>query len=298
MKRTFILFFLVLISLLNASFLIDVYHKDYGVITRTVLVFNTKPQYEILKHESDIQIDLQNCRKDVSLQKLNIANSKVITGFDYQISEDEVMVKININTSQLLITGDIYKVDGIELQGEVFKLVLDIFILINPQSLSELTSYVNFYETTGDIKLADKYNQLITELHGQTKDEQKETIAQTVTTKKQNKIIMKLESLIDKINPKLSIKIIGVALGAIILLVIFIFLIIKLSRKKTSAFEKYDYSLRPKDGFADSAYLEKVAKELADKNWGIEEIAKELELPLEEVQKIIAPDLEQELERL
>ena len=111
MKRAFILMLLVLISLLNANFLIDVYHKDYGVIDRTVLVFDTKPNYEILKHESDLQINLHGCRKDASLQKTGINNSKVITGLDYLISEDKVMVMININTSQLLVTGEIYKVD-------------------------------------------------------------------------------------------------------------------------------------------------------------------------------------------
>ncbi|MBT5420732.1 MAG: hypothetical protein HOK80_07555, partial [Candidatus Cloacimonetes bacterium] len=128
MRRTFILFFLIFISLLNANYLIDVYHKDYGVIDRTVLVFDTRPDYEILKHESDLQINLSGCRKDASLRESNITNSKVITGLNYLVTKDKVSVSIGINTSQLLITGEIYKVEGMELQGDVFKLVLDIFI--------------------------------------------------------------------------------------------------------------------------------------------------------------------------
>ena len=301
MKRTFILLFLVLVSLLNASFLIDVYHKNYGVIDRTVLVFDTKPQYEILKHESDIQINLPGCRKDVSLQKLDFANSKVITGFDYLVSKDKVIVMINVNTSQLLVTGEIYKVDGMEIQGDVFKLVLDIFISANPQTLSELTSYATFYETTGNFKLAEEYKLQALALNEKIKEQQINTTTQSkqvVATKLQTGILNKLKSLIDKLSPQLNIKIIGVALGAIILLAIFIFLIIKLSRKKTSAFDMDGDSLRSTDGFAENTYLEKAAKDLAAKNWGLEEIAKELELPFEEVQKIIAPDLDQELERL
>ncbi len=301
MKRTFILFFLVLVNLLNASFLIDVYHKDYGVINRTVLVFDTKPQYEILKHESDIQINLQKCSKDISLQKLAITNSNVITGFDYLVSKDKVVVMINVNTSHLLVSGEIYKVDGMEIQGDVFKLVLDIFISTNPQTLSELTSYATFYETTGNVKLAEEYQLQVVALHDKIKEQQKSKTTQsrqTVTTKEQTGILNKLESLINKLSPNLNIKIIGVALGAIILLAIFIFLIIKLSRKKTSAFDMNGDSLRSTDGFAENTYLEKVAKDLAAKNWGLEEIAKELELSFEEVQKIIAPDLDQELERL
>lgn len=301
MKKIFILLFLVLISLLNASFLIDVYHKDYGVINRTVLVFDTKPQYEILKHESDIQINLQNCSKDISLQKLDIENSKVITGLNYLVSEDKVMVMININTTQLLITGEIFKVEGMELQGDVFKLVLDIFISTNPKTLSELTSYASFYETTGNMELADKYNKLVVELHDKTKDQQENVTVrstQDVTKKEQLKITDKFKSSIKNLSTKFDYKLIGVAFGIIILLVIIIILIIKLARKKSSAFDLDKNSLRPTDGFADSAYLEKVAIELASKNWGLEEIAKELELPLHEIQRIIAPDIEQELERL
>ncbi len=301
MKRAFIVFFLVFISFLNASFLIDVYHKDYGVIDRTVLVFDTRPQYEILKHESDLQINLIKCRKDVSLQKLDIINSKVITGLDYLVSEDKVMVMIDINTTQLLITGERYKVEGMELQGDVFKLVLDIFISTNPKTLSELTSYASFYETTGNIELTDKYNKLVVELHDKIKDQQENGTAQftqDVTKKEQLKITDKLKSSVKNLSTKFDYKLIGVALGIIILLVIIIIIIIKLARRKTSAFDMDKDSIRPTDGFADRTYLEQVVKKLAAKNWEIEEIAKEIELPFEEVQKIIAPDLEQELEHL
>jgi hypothetical protein len=34
-KIIFLVFFLSFVSLINASFLIDVYHKDYGYIVRT-----------------------------------------------------------------------------------------------------------------------------------------------------------------------------------------------------------------------------------------------------------------------
>lgn len=301
MRRTFILIFLVLISLLNASFLIDVYYKDYGVINRTVLVFDTKPQYDILKHESDIQINLQKCRKDVSLQKLDLTNSNVVTDYDYQISKDKVMVTININTSQLLVTGEIYKVEGMEIQGDVFKLVLDIFISTNPQTLSELASYAAFYKTTGNDKLADEYQQQVLALNTKIKEQQKSTTThstQTVTTKGQAGIINKLKSYIQEFRTKLNMKIIAYAVCAIILLAFVIFLIIKFSHKRGSAFDVDGNSLRPTDGFAENTFLEKAARDLAAKNWGMEEIAKELELPFEEVQKIIAPDLEQELERL
>lgn len=300
MKRIFILFFFLLISLLNASFIIDAYHKDYGVINRTVLVFDTKPEYEILKHESDIQINLQGCRKDASLQKMNISNSKVITGFDYIVSEDKVIVMININTSQLLITGEVYKVEGMELQGNVFKLVLDIFISTNPQSLSELTSYASFYKTTGNFELANEYNNQVIRVHNTIKAQQEDIVVQSpqTTMTKSTMVTSKFKSSFQNFISLLNIKIIGFILLAIVLFIVVIYLIYKLTHKKTSALGTDDSSLRSIDGFADREYLEEVAKKLAARNWKVEEIAKELEITFEEAQKVIAPDLELEMERL
>lgn len=291
---------LVLISLLNANFLIDVYHKNYGIIDRTVLVFDTKPNYEILKHESNLQINLHGCRKDASVQKFNISNNKVITRFDYQVTPDKVVVFININTSEMPV-GEIYKVEGMELQGDVFKLVLDIFISTDPQTLSELTVYADFYEKMGKTELAKEYNRKVIELHKKLKSQQKITDTnptQAVTKKESVKVADNVKSHFQNFISKLNFKLIGIILGAIVLLIIVIFLIIKLSQKKTSAFEEDGESLRPTDGFADMEYLEKLAKDLAAKDWNVDEIAKELELPLETVQQIIAPDLEQELEHL
>lgn len=301
MKRTFIIFCLVITSFLHANFLIDVYHKDYGVIDRTVLVFDTKPDYEILKHESDLQINLPGCRKDAAIQKFDIPNNKVITGFDYQVTEDKVVTLIKINTTQLLVSGEIYKVEGMELQGDVFKLVLDIFITTNPNTLSDLTSYASFYEKTGNEKLAKEYNEKVLELHGKLKSQQEDADSKTLqvaANDETERVTEKVKSDFKKLTSKLNFQLIGIIFIIIILLFVVTFLIIKLSRKKTSAFKVDDDSLRPTDGFADSKYLEEIAKDLSKQDWDVEEIAKELEVPIETVQRIIAPDLEQELEHL
>ena len=287
MKRAFILFLLVFVSFLNASLLIDVYHRDYGVIDRTVLVFDTKPHYEILEHKSSIQINLQECCKNSSLQKLDIINNKVLTGYNFLISENKVMVSIDINTSQLLESDEKYIVKIMELQEDVFKLVLDIFISTNPKSLFELTSYASFYETTGYFKLADEYNRLVAELQNKIKEEEKKSLIQSTqanASQKQSKVTNKIQSLVKKFNTKFCRKILGLALFTLLLLAV---VIIILSRKKPSKLNVNKKIVRSTDGFADNAYLEKVAKELAAKNWGVQEIAKELELPVEEVQNII-----------
>ncbi len=298
MKKIFLLTFISFITLLNANFLIDAYHKDYGVIDRTVLVFDTKPQYDILKHGSSIEVSLEGCRKDASLQNISIIDSKVITGFDYLISGDGIKVIININTTQLLITGEIYRINGMELQGDVFKLVLDIFISNNPQSLSELSSYASFYEEIGNEELADEYNDKVVKLHNKTKAQQENAITQVDNSNDKISVFSIPLTSAKELISKIDLKILGIVVGLIVLIVVVIILIVKLFRKKTSTTDTDIDSLRPIDGFADIVYLKEVAKKLAALKWEVDEIAKELEIPTEEVQRFIALDLAQELEHL
>ncbi|MDP8200763.1 MAG: hypothetical protein P9M11_01320 [Candidatus Tenebribacter burtonii] len=289
MRKVFILSLLMVISFLNASYLVDVYHRDYGVIDRTVLVFDTKPQYKIFTNESNIQINLQECRKNISLKKLAIPNSKVLTSYDYIASEDQVTAMIDINISRLPVTSETYKVNIMELQEDVFKLVLDIFILANPQSLFELTSYASFYKTTGYFKLAEEYEKLVVNFKDKIKQQENATVQskQIVNSKKQTKVIYIIQSLIQKFNTEFTFKIVGIALVSLFLLFVVIFI---LSPKKASKIDLNKKLIRPTDGFADDTFMEKVARKLAAKDWKVEEIAKELELPLEKVKKII--DLE------
>jgi len=298
MKKILLLTFITFITILNANFLIDAYHKDYGVIDRTVLVFDTKPQYDILKHGSSIEVKLDGCRKDASLQNISVIDSKVLTGFDYLISGDGIKVIININTTQLLITGEVYRVNGMELQGNVFKLVLDIFISNNPQSLSELSSYASFYKEIGNEELAEDYNDKVVKLNNKIKAQQENAITQDENSRSKISVSSILIDTAKELISKLNFGILGIVAGIIALIVIIIILIDKLFGKKTSTTDTDVDSLRPVDGFADNAYLKEVAKKLAALNWDVDEIAKELELPFEEVQKFIAPDLAQELEHL
>lgn len=300
MKRVFILFLLTAISFLNASLLINVYHRDYGVIDRTVLVFDTKPHYEILEHKSSIQINLQECCKNTSLQKLDITNNRVLTGYNYQLSEDKTIVSIDINASHFLESGDKYIVNIMELQEDVFKLVLDIFISTNPKNLFELTSYASFYETTGYFNLAEEYNHLVVELQNKIKEEEKKSLIQStqvVASQKQSKVTDKIQSTIQKLSTKYNIKISELALYLLVVLIVIILIII-LSRKKLSKLNLNEKIVRSTDGFADDTYMKEVAKKLTAKGWKIKEIAKELEITFEEAQRFIAPDLEQEQEHL
>ena len=110
---------------------------------------------------------------------------------------------------------------------------------------------------------------------------------QDTASKKQSEVTHKIQSSIQKFCTRYNIKISNLILYLLIILAVIILLIIILSRKKPSKSNINKKIVRSTDGFADSTYMEKVTKELAAKNWGVQEIAKELELPVEEVQNII-----------
>ena len=57
-KTISILILTIFVSVLSANILIDVYHSNYGLIDRTVLVFDSKPDYSIFTEKSSIWVTI------------------------------------------------------------------------------------------------------------------------------------------------------------------------------------------------------------------------------------------------
>ncbi|MBC8414892.1 MAG: hypothetical protein H8E11_00490, partial [Candidatus Cloacimonetes bacterium] len=232
-KRIFLVFFLSFVSLINASFLIDVYHKDYGYIVRTVLVFDSKPNYSVLKHQDDIQINILNCRKDATIQNIQIPNSNVLKAFDFLVSKDKVMVVLSINQTLQLISGEPYKVELYELSGELFKLVLDVFAIKNPKTLEEVRCFADFYKTIGKTELADEYYTIASELKTV---QPTQTVTDSIVKTREPKNFFKktLQSLtfIESLKNTLNIKVVIILAAGIVFVIILIVIISKVTKKK------------------------------------------------------------------
>ena len=291
--------FLTLLTLLEANFLIDVYHKDYGTIDRTVLVLATKPRYSILKHEGDIQINFTNCRKDVTIQNIKVPNSKVLQAFDYLTTKDKVMIIITINQARQLITGERYHLETLELKGEVFKLVLDIFTTKNPKTVEELQSFISFYEMTGKKDLVNEYKSIVEKLETeQIILAQEGSTTQPETTTQKQRRVFRFQSLFEKLKSIMSTKMLIILALGLILFIVVIILLIRVLKKKKLEPEFEEKSLRSTKGFGDEEFKKKMVMKLAENGWDTEEIAKEMELHLEDVHRMRGSDFEEDLERI
>ena len=299
MRRIFfLLIFISLVSLINASFLIDVYHKDYGYILRTVLVFDSKPNYSVLKHQDDIQINILNCRKDATIQNAQVPNSNVLKAFDFLVSKDKVMVVLSINQTLQLISGEPYKVELYELSGELFKLVLDVFAIKNPKTLEEVRSFADFYKTIGKTELADQYYTIASELKSV---QPTQTVTDSVIKTQEPKNFFKktLQSLtfIESLKSTLNMKIIIILVAGIVFIIVLIVIISKVVKKKVPRSDFEDKSQRSTRGFGDNDFQKKMVLKLAAQEWESEAIAKELNLPLDDIHKMRGSDIDDELER-
>ena len=298
-KIIFLVFFLSFVSLINASFLIDVYHKDYGYIVRTVLVFDSKPNYSVLKHQDDIQINILNCRKDATIQNIQVPNCNVIKAFDFLVSKDKVMVVLTINQTQQLISGEPYKVELYELSGELFKLVLDVFAIKNPKTLEEVRSFADFYKTIGKTELAEEYYTIALDMKTV---QQTQTITDsTIKTQKPKNIFKKtLQSLtfIESLKSTLNIKVVIILVASIILFIVMIVIISKVVKKKVPKSDFEDKIQRSTRGFGDNEFQKKMVLKLAAQEWESEAIAMELNLPLDDVHRMRGSDIDDELERI
>jgi len=297
-KIIFLVIFLSFVSLINASFLIDVYHQDYGYIDRTVLVFDSKPNYSVLKHQDDIQINIMNCRKDATIQNIQIPNNKVLKAFDYLVSKDKVMVVIIVNQTQQLISGEPYKVELYELSGEFYKLVLDVFAITNPKTLEEVRSFANFYETIGKTELANEYYTIASELKSV---QSMQTVTDSTIKIQEPKNIVKktLQSLtfFKSLKNTLNTKAVIILAVGIVLFIILIVIILKAVKKKEPKPDFEDKSQRSTRGFGDNEFQKKMVLKLAAQEWESEAIAMELNLPLDDVHRMRGSDIDDELER-
>ncbi len=297
-KIIFLVFFLSFVSLINASFLIDVYHKDYGYVLRTVLVFDSKPNYSVLKHQDDIQINIMNCRKDATIQNIQIPNSNVLEAFDFLVSKDKVMVVLTINQTQQLISGEPYKVELYELSGELFKLVLDIFAIKNPKTLEEVRSFADFYKTIGKTELADEYYTIASNMKTvqQTQIVNKSTV-KTQKPKKKFMKTLKVPAFLENIQNILNINVIIILTVSIVFIIVLIIIISKVVKKRVPKSDFEDKNQRSTQGFGDNEFQKRMVLKLAAQEWESEAIAMELNLPLDDVHRMRGSDIDDELER-
>jgi hypothetical protein len=272
------------------------YHKDYGIIDRSILVFSQKPDYKIIENENDIQLNIVNCRKDINIQNVRFPNSAVIESFDYYSTEDKVMVIISINRSHQLVIGEKYKLEVEEINDEVFRLILDIYATKKPTTYEHYNSFAYFYEATGQPELAKPYRDMAEKIKSEMTPEELAALENNNLAQQQGNLTPTRKA-IGGLSGFLTPSRIILIIIAILLIVAIIYTISLIIKPKEEVPDFSQSSLRLVNGFGSENFKREMIYKLEKHFWGVEEIAKELEMHPSLVYRASAPDFADELEK-
>ncbi|MBN2461167.1 MAG: hypothetical protein JXB60_06120 [Candidatus Cloacimonetes bacterium] len=302
---TIILLFLISFYLLTAANFNKIYHRDYGEIDRTVLVFDQKPIYSIIENQYNIQIEVLNCAKNESVQNQKLTDSNLLQSFTFYPYDNNLIITIALNESFLSKKQTKYYLESLELEREEFKLVLDIFSTRNPRTIAEHQSFANFYNTVGFTQKAKEHLQAIEKLR--TSDvktppavdkvtDDKEQQEQPITPEETEKQIQKTESNVPRTSRNIFNRLVdklthlnvytGIIILVILVLIIFL-MIFLLNRKPATKTPVRKTTYRSTDGFGDEDFRKKMVAKLAENGWENEAIAKEMNIKVEEVARIL-----------
>ena len=307
MKKIFcFILFIVVIFPLHCTKLINLYHQNYKEIDRTVLVFDKKPHYSIIKNPSDIQIFVSNCLIKDNIKNIRLRNNNVLKSFKIQRKKNQTTIIIRLNKSNQTAKDRTYNLESFEVKGKNYKLILDIFNILEPKTIDEHLIYANFYKSVGFLNKANKHLKIADSLKApedifieqikveeiEEKEEESFEITQeppqelTDEEIKQktplSEIISYIQKLVKNINLKNSLPFIII----ILVIIVVIMIILNIKRPKTKQKRSLYHST---EGFGSYEFKKRMITKLSGQGWQDEEIAKEMKLTKEQVKKIYMP---------
>ncbi len=123
----------------------EIYHNDYGVINRTVLLLTDLPEYNISEVRSlrKIEVSLSGTVKDPSFPAIrSLTGSKVLQQISVEEKDGDTRVIISTRTPYYL--EYFYLPDS-----DNYRLVFDIYNKRYPESIEDKEDFVSFYESVG-----------------------------------------------------------------------------------------------------------------------------------------------------
>jgi hypothetical protein len=268
---------LFFINLFSVNFT-EFYYKDYGIISRTVLVFDKKIDYDIKKQGNTINVSVLNCHINDSVQEEEFFNNKVLKATEYERIGDDLIALITATRLDSL--------NYITIAGKPFKLVIDIFSK-KPYSYQDYIDFAEFYQTIGQKENSAKYYAKAEEARlnpPPPEEEPKSNLVPEPETQKNKNPIM---------NRNIQLFVL-----LILIIILIIYLVIR-HRNKTEDIEyavgekisgkkkkKKAISLKyPTAGFGTAELKESLMLKFIDANWESVYIARELQIATKEVDK-------------
>jgi lipopolysaccharide biosynthesis regulator YciM len=130
--------------------LTNIYHRDYGIVNRTVIVFTGEPNYSIEQRvtQRQIRLLLEDTVAGSNLSQSQTFFSPVLESLNISQKAGEVILTIN--------TSRRYHLKHFDLSGREFKIVLDIFNKESPETVYEKFAFARFYLTIGQTVEAER----------------------------------------------------------------------------------------------------------------------------------------------
>ena len=313
MKKT--LFLLILLSFsvsVFANILQKFYHADHGPVERLVFVFSEYPRYRLREDPLDVNLSFLDCRRNPEIRTEVFEKQPVITRITFVETDAFIGVLIN--------TYDGYGIEHFILQtDEGYKLVMDVFRYKDVPTASMARDYATFYEKVGLSHKSFYYLQVADSLQiaretgiqhellqlekepvkmneeaAETVVIQKVEVVQPVVAENEpepvetaeivdespyKKLNQRLPDILKDIyeDKMLMISIIFVALVVIVMILMSV--IRKFHRSRPS-----DH-VKPTDKFGTDEFQRVTIKRLLSNGWQVEEIARELNITVEEVEE-------------
>ena len=309
-KYIYLLIILICLNLsLSGAEFTSIYHKNYDEIDRVVLVFDEKPEYDVVEGPSYIEIEAKNSIRSNNVKEQNFSDNKVLSSFSYSQRGTNLSVMISLNDKQRQIYGKEYKLEHFDLEKkDMFKIVLDIFINGDPQTVTAHQNYADFYNSVGYSGKAEEHLMAIKEIEERlTPPVQENESANTTTVEKKPVVKKKADSRgkgseffqnigkwFQKVFSQLKTINIKYIIGFIILIIVIIAVIFFLKRKPEKQKKKKKKpaaknNFRNQESIGDDEFQKKMVTKLFENGWETEAIAKELNLTVKEVEQLIEP---------
>jgi len=275
----------------NATVMQRVYRRDYGVIDRTVLVFNRALDFKVEHNDNVVEILLPNCSKDDSKVSNELfTNSNVLKSYTYKQEGNNLLMKIILNDSYTTVNHSEFSVEYLSYQQDVYKIALDIFATQNPESNEELLSFVNFYTTLDQKQKAKIYKEKLTQKIERDKEEaaEKRVLAKTEPTKASPLPQEKQVKTTTAKQPKqkdliTSFKSYLIPFLILILAALVVWIIIRILKQGKNNEDSLPHDLQP---VGREEFRTRVIKKLLDHDWNKRVISMELKVPISEVEEV------------
>lgn len=274
------LIFAVLFSciLLHGVTFTHAYHRDYGVIDRVVLVFDSAPKYKIDQLQNVLFVEVFDASAKPGINLDYSGSDKLIQNFIYKQTDQGITISIAASQIARISSFDFA-------QEQAHKLVIDIFSLDAPRTAPDATSFACFFRTLGYADSASHYETLAVTLPDSL------PISQPVhvepDTGKQPVQPSAVHQTPAQSKPAASslswlIPVLMVVCGGVIFLALW-----GLTRMKHKRNSAKPSCMRNRDGFAPRELLELMVKDLHAHGWETQAIADEMQVELDVIKEIL-----------